>query len=133
LVTVQMSWIARLSNSMQELKLVYPVKKPSGRSARRFLEAHYPQIKRLNPRLPFLVRSDEDADTVTLTARYDYGICAQRDLTNLTPQQCLEKLRELQELGAVALKADLYPWQESVPKNHDVVDYDRGHPDHHHL
>jgi len=63
----------------------------------------------------------------------DYGGIAQRDLTDLSAEECLEKLKELQQIGNVALKADIYPWQESVPKDKDIVDYDRHDPTMHNV
>lgn len=42
----------------------------------------------------------------------------------MSPAEVKEKLRELVEIGEVALKANLYPWQESSPKDIDCVDYD---------
>jgi len=103
-----------------------------GRGARHFLKKNYKQIKRLNPRLPFLVRHF-DGIAPKLTARYDYGGEAHRDLSNLSEEECLEKLRELVELGNIALKANIYPWQESVPKDTDIVYYDRQDPKKQHL
>jgi len=45
----------------------------------------------------------------------------------------MEKLRELQEIGNVALKADIYPWQESAKQDKDVIDYDKTDHNQHHL
>jgi len=128
-----MSWLARLSTSMQEVRIVYAASKPHSAGTIRFIKKHYQQIKRLNPRLPFLVRPHEEVPKPELFARYDYGGFARRDLTDLNETEIMEKLRELQELGNIALKADIYPWQESSKQDKDVIDYDKTDPNQHHL
>jgi len=100
-------------------------------TARQFVAKYYPQVKRLNPSLPFLVRPADDVEP-KIFARYDYGGVAHRSLTNLSAEECLGKLKELQQIGTVAIKADIYRWQESVPKDIDIVDYDRNDPSMHH-
>jgi len=89
-------------------------------------------MKRLNPRLPFLVRHDRDIEP-QFVARYDYGGEALRDISYMNESEVKEKLRELVEIGDVALKANIHPWQQSSPTDEDVVDYDRHNPDHHHV
>lgn len=117
---------------MQELKFVYPSKKPISQGTIRFIQKNYQQMKRLNPRLPILVRTYDDS-TPQLVARYDYGGIANRDLSNLNEDDIMEKLRELQEIGAVALKADVYPWQEGSLQDKDIIDYNKNDPTQHHL
>jgi len=118
--------LARLSRSVQEVRIVYS-NRPSSLGAKTFVTKYYTQVKRLNPRLPVLVRPGDD-EAPRIIARYDYGGTAHRALTGLSVEECLEKLKELQQIGTFALKADIYPWQESVPKDKDIVDYDRQDP-----
>eukprot|EP01125_Pyxidicula_operculata_P021858 TRINITY_DN8706_c0_g1_i1.p1 TRINITY_DN8706_c0_g1~~TRINITY_DN8706_c0_g1_i1.p1 ORF type:complete len:134 (+),score=34.58 TRINITY_DN8706_c0_g1_i1:23-424(+) len=127
-----MSWLARLSTNMQEVRLVLCARSESSRGARLFIEKNYQQIKRLNPKLPFHVRHGIDVSP-RIIARYDYGGEAHRELANLSEEEIKLQLKELVELGAVALKADVYPWQESVPKDEDVIPYDPQDPTMHHV
>lgn len=103
---------------------------------RDFVASQYTQIKRLNPRLPFLVRPSMAITEPKIVARYgskllctvliiaDYGGEAERVVENLTQEEIKSKLKELVDIGEFALKANLYPWQESSPKDIDCVDYD---------
>ncbi len=58
---------------------------------------------------------------------------AVRDLSDMTADQVKETLRELTDLGEVALKADLYPWQESFRNDQDVLKYDPTDPTQHRI
>lgn len=46
----------------------------------------------------------------------------------MTVEQIKAQLQELNSIGEVALKADLYPWQESVPKDMDTITYNPADP-----
>ena len=61
----------------------------------------------------------------------DYGGEAVRDLSNMTEDQVKEVLQELNALGEVALKANVLPWQESVPQDTDTIVYDAHDPRQH--
>jgi len=115
----------------KELALIFEANAEAA-GARDFVTNNYRQIKRLNPRLPFLIREIEESDPM-LVARYDYAGESTRELADLSEAEVKEKLRELYEIGTVALKANLYPCQESVPQDLDIVNYDPYNPDMHHL
>ncbi len=53
----------------------------------------------------------------------DFGAQTERDLTNLSEQQVEQTLKELVQIGQVALKADMYHFQQSVPADEDVTDF----------
>lgn len=89
---------------------------------RQFLVDKYPQLKLLNPGLNIVVRHGDNIDPL-LFARYDYGGEARREIKNKNAEEILDYLKELNDIGEVALKADLYMWQESYPKDKDVKDY----------
>lgn len=55
--------------------------------------------------------------------RSDFGVQTERDLTNLNEQQVEQTLKELVQIGQVALKADMYHFQQSVPADTDVTDF----------
>jgi len=121
-----------MSTNMQEVRLTLCHRSSSSQGARDFLVKNYQQIKRLNPKLPFLVRHGTDIEP-QLVAVYDYGGEANRDISYMNEAEVKEKMRELVEIGEVALKANLYPWQQSSPTDEDVVDYDRHDPHQHHV
>uniref|UniRef100_A0A6B2LRF9 Ribosomal protein/NADH dehydrogenase domain-containing protein n=1 Tax=Arcella intermedia TaxID=1963864 RepID=A0A6B2LRF9_9EUKA len=122
-----MSWIARASTNMREMRLILCHASASSSGARKFLDTHYPTIKRLNPQLPFYVRHYPNVEP-RLVARYDYGGEAMRDLTDLSDKQVYEKMKELVDIGEVAIKANLFEWQQSYKRDEDVVDYDPEDP-----
>lgn len=51
----------------------------------------------------------------------------------MSQEEIKEQLRELVEIGEVALKANLYPWQEGSPKDIDCVDYNPRDFSQHHV
>mmetsp|Transcript_687 Transcript_687/g.1628 ORF Transcript_687/g.1628 Transcript_687/m.1628 type:complete len:91 (+) Transcript_687:272-544(+) len=64
-----MSWKARLSVALNELRVVYCTKSGSSEGTRDFLKKYYPELKTLNPGLPIYVRPCDGVDAKVL-ARY---------------------------------------------------------------
>jgi hypothetical protein len=67
-----MSWAARISTNLQEVKLIFNPVTHVG--TKQFIEANYQQIKQLNPRLPFMVRPHPDAKESLMICRYGESI-----------------------------------------------------------
>ena len=128
-----MSWIARISTNMQEIKFIFNPTISSHIGASNFLSSNYDQIKRFNPRLPVMVRPHADTPKATMTCRYDYGGRIERDITGKSAEEIRSELEKLVGLGEHFLKADLYPWQESYQQDDDIVDYDPQNPHMHHV
>jgi NADH dehydrogenase (ubiquinone) 1 alpha subcomplex subunit 2 len=89
---------------------------------RNFFEKNYSNLKHLNPGFPFLMRTG-DASPAKFIATYDFGAQTERDLTNLSEKAVEQTLKELVQIGQVALKADMYHFQQSAPADHDIVDF----------
>eukprot|EP01127_Copromyxa_protea_P003430 TRINITY_DN13246_c0_g1_i1.p1 TRINITY_DN13246_c0_g1~~TRINITY_DN13246_c0_g1_i1.p1 ORF type:complete len:138 (+),score=26.31 TRINITY_DN13246_c0_g1_i1:23-415(+) len=119
-----MSWLARLSTNVREIRVYYNPAKASSHGTREFISTSYNQIKRLNPNLPFLVRPGGQIEEAKIIARYDYGGEAERVVNDLSVAEIKEKLKELVQLGEAAPKADHYPWQEGYKLDKDVVDFE---------
>lgn len=129
-----MSWLARVSVNVRELRLFYNPELASNSGASRFLTTYYEQLKRLNPGLAMIIRPFGSIDRAKLTARYDYGGLVDRDITDMDEHQIKEQLRQMVEIGEVSLKADLYPWQEGYKhKMEDCIDFDPHDPDQQHI
>lgn len=63
-----MSWVARFSTNMQEIRFVFNPTVHTGTS--KFIENNYHTIKRLNPRFPFLVRENPGVAKSIMTCRF---------------------------------------------------------------
>lgn len=64
-----MSWRARLSKSMNELRIVYCAQSASSQGTREFIKKNYTDIKALNPGLPVYIRP-ADGVQPHIAARY---------------------------------------------------------------
>eukprot|EP01122_Echinamoeba_exundans_P010629 TRINITY_DN4017_c0_g1_i2.p1 TRINITY_DN4017_c0_g1~~TRINITY_DN4017_c0_g1_i2.p1 ORF type:complete len:126 (-),score=32.39 TRINITY_DN4017_c0_g1_i2:188-565(-) len=117
-----MSWRARLSTNLRELRFLFSESAKHSEGTRRFVENNYSELKALNPKLPFLIRTGTETRPIVV-ARYDYGAEKLFNLDDLSEQEVTEKVRELAFIGTQTLKATAFPWQESVPQDVDVVDY----------
>lgn len=65
---------------------------------RAYFENNYEVIKRLNPRLPVLLRNNDDASPYII-ARYDFGERAEVSVADMTEAQIDEEVRKLVEAG----------------------------------
>ncbi|KYQ90185.1 hypothetical protein DLAC_11745 [Tieghemostelium lacteum] len=94
----EMSWRALLSHNLQEIRIHFCQSAQSSEGLRNFVVKNYSDIKKLNPKLPFLIREAHGIEPV-IYARYDWGKEEKKVVTNLTEQEVEEKLKELCLLG----------------------------------
>lgn len=94
-----MSWVARFSTNMQEIRFVFNPSVHTGTS--KFIETNYHTIKKLNPRFPFLVRENPGVAKSIMTCRFGKfftsvieNIFALLSLF-LIPKIMVEKLKEI--------------------------------------
>lgn len=64
-----MSWRARLSTTLNEIRVVYCAHSASSAGTRAFIKHNYPDLKALNPGLPIYIRPSDGADP-HIAARY---------------------------------------------------------------
>src|SRR3989338_5583485 len=111
-----MSWKARLSVNLRELRVYLHPTAPGSAGVRAFLQNRYAILKQLNPSFQITVR-EHDQSSALLRARYDYN--AERDVPvdGLTEAEILEHLR-----GLVAAGETMPRSAEAMPCDRDVVD-----------
>mmetsp|Transcript_692 Transcript_692/g.1648 ORF Transcript_692/g.1648 Transcript_692/m.1648 type:complete len:118 (+) Transcript_692:272-625(+) len=95
-----MSWKARLSVALNELRVVYCTKSGSSEGTRDFLKKYYPELKTLNPGLPIYVRPCDGVDAKVL-ARYERGVYEAQDVNGKSAEGILNVVKELAEQAAV--------------------------------
>ncbi|EGG22550.1 putative NADH dehydrogenase [Cavenderia fasciculata] len=110
-----MSWRALLSHNLQEIRIHFCQQAQSSEGLRNFITKNYTDLKRLNPKLPLMVREAHGIEPV-IYARYDWGQEEKKVVTNLSEQEVEEKLKELCLMGT---KLDRSP--ESDLNEDDVV------------
>ncbi|KAF2068770.1 hypothetical protein CYY_009905 [Polysphondylium violaceum] len=110
-----MSWRALLSHNLQEIRIHFCTTTQSSEGLRNFVVKNYTDLKRLNPKLPLLIREAHGIEPV-IYARYDWGKEEKKIVTNLSEQEVEEKLKELCLLGN---KMDRSP--ESEMEEVDIV------------
>ncbi|GAM24135.1 hypothetical protein SAMD00019534_073100 [Acytostelium subglobosum LB1] len=93
-----MSWRALLSHNLQEVRICFCQTNQSSDGLRNFITKNYADLKRLNPRLPLMIRETHGIEPV-IYARYDWGQEENRVVTNMSEQQVEEKLKELCLIG----------------------------------
>uniref|UniRef100_A0A7S0G3A6 Ribosomal protein/NADH dehydrogenase domain-containing protein n=1 Tax=Rhodosorus marinus TaxID=101924 RepID=A0A7S0G3A6_9RHOD len=91
-----MSWKARLSVALNELRVVYCTKSGSSEGTRDFLKKYYSELKTLNPGLPIYVRPCDGADAKVL-ARYERGVYAAHDVQGKSAEGILAIVKDLAE------------------------------------
>ncbi|XP_052190317.1 NADH dehydrogenase [ubiquinone] 1 alpha subcomplex subunit 2 [Diospyros lotus] len=97
-----MAWRANLSRNLKELRVLFCPASPASSSARNFIENNYKDLKKLNPKLPILIRECNGVEP-QLWARYDMGVERGIRLEGMTEAQILKALEDLGKVGA-ALK-----------------------------
>jgi len=110
-----MSWRAKLSRSVQELRFIFCGTSPQSSGVRNLFQNQYQDLKYLNPKLPFLWRPGNGASP-TVTARYDLGREETVDVTNWSEKELEELLKEFTKNAKYYEKTD-----ESVPDDFDVI------------
>jgi NADH dehydrogenase (ubiquinone) 1 alpha subcomplex subunit 2 len=93
-----MAWRAKLSTSLQELRIHLCQTSPASKVTRDFIVKNYKELKSLNPRLPILIRECSGIQP-RLWARYDYGVERSVVLDGLTESEIDAKLKEFADAG----------------------------------
>ncbi len=89
-----MSKAFQFSRSLKELRLHLCQSSPASQGARKFVEMHYVELKRVNLNTPILIREASDVQP-KLWARYEFGKEKQVALDNLNETQVFEALEKL--------------------------------------
>jgi len=79
-----------LGNGVQEIRFAFCQTGSSSASLRQFVASAYPQLKKLSPTFPVLVRESRGA-TPKITARYDFGVERSVDTSSLQQAADVEK------------------------------------------
>jgi len=111
-----MSWRARLSTNLQEMRFHFCPVAPGSSGLRTFIQDNFYVVRKLNPRFPFLLR-EGDGVKAAVIARYDWNEQKHVELDNLTPKEVELKIKSLVELGETMERS-----AESAPKDRDLVD-----------
>ncbi|XP_062513732.1 uncharacterized protein LOC134189471 [Corticium candelabrum] len=89
-----MSWRSALSKNLRELRIHLCQTSVSSQGTREFIEAHYVDIKRLNPTFPILIRECSGIQP-RMYARYDFGKERKVELTDMSKEQVFTALESL--------------------------------------
>ncbi|KAL6205427.1 hypothetical protein ACLB2K_022687 [Fragaria x ananassa] len=92
--TKKMAWRGNLSRNLKELRILLCQSSPSSFTTRTFVENNYKDLKKLNPKLPILIREASGIEP-QLWARYDLGVERGVRLEGLTEQQISKALQDL--------------------------------------
>lgn len=90
-----MSWRARLSVSLNELRIVYCAKSASSAGTREFVKSNYADLKAFNPGLPIYVRPAEGVEP-HVAARYERGVYEVRPTAGMSESQVLGVVEQLE-------------------------------------
>lgn len=90
-----MSWRARLSKSLNELRIVYCPNTPSSIGTREFVKKYYTDLKVLNPGLPIYIRPADDIEP-HVAARYARGVYEVQSTSDKSADQVLAVVQELE-------------------------------------
>lgn len=98
-----MAWRSNLSKNLKELRFLFSPSAPVSSSIRVFIERNYKDLKKLNPKLPILIREADNTEP-QLWARFDFGVERGIRLDGMTEDQISKALEDLAKVGA-ALKS----------------------------
>lgn len=93
-----MSWRARLSTSLNELRIVYCAKSPSSTGTRDFIKDNYALLKALNPGLPIYIRPCDGIEP-HVAARYSRGVMEVRPTSGMSSDKVLDIVQQLEAVA----------------------------------
>eukprot|EP01087_Luapelamoeba_hula_P023807 TRINITY_DN8837_c0_g1_i1.p2 TRINITY_DN8837_c0_g1~~TRINITY_DN8837_c0_g1_i1.p2 ORF type:complete len:122 (-),score=16.61 TRINITY_DN8837_c0_g1_i1:133-498(-) len=111
-----MSWRARLSTNMQEMRFHVCPTSASSQGTRDFLTSNWASFRMLNPRFPIFVR-DATGLKASVLVRYDWNVEKRVDVEGYSKEQLETTIKELVEQGTTMDRS-----LESSPKDRDIVD-----------
>lgn len=130
-------WRAVMSKRMHEIQFNFCPKSPSSAGLRNWIHKNYTDLKKLNPRLPFLVRDFEGIEPF-ITAQYGKCIASLTPTTdfkslriqvsNLSEEEVEQKIIEFVQLSDPETHPEDHPYKATWFKNldQDNVDGIRG-------
>ena len=95
-----MSWRTTISKNLQELRFQFCQTSEGSKGVRDFIFAHYQEMKKANPRFPFLIRECERLPARAI-ARFDYGKEIPVPLDGLDKDAVDKRLAEVVSWGSV--------------------------------
>lgn len=113
-----MSWRARISRNLDEIRFHFCGHSKSGSHVRSFLENNYHDLKKLNPMFPFLIREHED-ETVDpyLIFCYDLGVEEIFQVTGKSEKEIEEIVKAATLKGATMPRANMdMGWDDIRPE-----------------
>jgi len=98
-------WKGVLSTIVQEVRWQFCQSSPSSEGMRAFVKQNYSSVKKLNPKLPILVRECSGIQP-RIVARYDFGEEKAIYVTDMTPDQIGKQMEVLIAHGNIMRRAD---------------------------
>ncbi|XP_071847614.1 NADH dehydrogenase [ubiquinone] 1 alpha subcomplex subunit 2-like [Apostichopus japonicus] len=86
--------IRRLPQHLKELRIHLCQRSPSSQGTRDWVEKHYVDMKKSNPKFPFLIRECSNINPVVY-ARYEFGRELSAPLSNMSSQQVDQAIQDL--------------------------------------
>ncbi|GMH38859.1 hypothetical protein BSKO_06757 [Bryopsis sp. KO-2023] len=93
-----MSWKSTLSKNLNELRIHLCQTSEGSKGVREFLFGNYVELKKANPKFPFLVREASQVEA-KLIARYDFGTEASVSIEGKDSASILKDLEKLVKEG----------------------------------
>jgi|ERR1711962_839279 len=84
----------RLPQHLKELRIHLCQRSPSSQGVRDWVETHYVDMKKANPKFPFLIRECSGIQP-KVYARYEYGREASAPLANFSSKQVMDTLNTM--------------------------------------
>ncbi|KAK1394603.1 NADH-ubiquinone oxidoreductase B8 subunit [Heracleum sosnowskyi] len=92
------TWMKELSTHLKEIRFLFCQTSPLSSSTRSFVEKNYKDLKKVNPRLPILIRECSGTNP-QLWARYDMGVEKGVRLDGMSEEQISRTLQGLVKMG----------------------------------
>eukprot|EP00118_Oscarella_pearsei_P025481 m.308253 g.308253 ORF g.308253 m.308253 type:complete len:106 (+) comp43637_c0_seq1:162-479(+) len=89
-----MAWRQQISQRLKEIRIHLCQTSPNSQGIRDFVEAHYVDLKKANPKFPFLIRECSGVQP-RIYARYDYGRERMENVSNLNKEEVGRTLESL--------------------------------------
>ncbi|XP_066586732.1 NADH dehydrogenase [ubiquinone] 1 alpha subcomplex subunit 2 [Prorops nasuta] len=82
----------KFGNHLKELRIILCQTSNSSQGVRDFIQQHYVPLKKSNPKFPVLIRECSQVEP-KLYARYEYGVERCVPLSDLKPNEILQKIQ----------------------------------------
>ena len=88
------AWRQAISKNLREIRIHLCQTSESSNGVREFIERHYVDLKKQNPKFPFLIRECSGIEP-RMHGRYEFGRESSISLSNLSSDQVLKELEDL--------------------------------------